>query len=193
MLNSKPAKRGVMMMADNKVDGTFHMSFKTKRMKFGVYPMKDGKVDSSRKLMAYSYALYTLKNSPLQWNGSKLINLNGEIGTSIGFSIVDDLKKMGVRVYENSSLNGQMGMLSLGRIAAVVNIESLGDYALRSYPQKFKDIIKIKPLFKTKDYYLMLSHKFVQEKSELAKNIWNEIKRIRETGEYAKIAEKYSD
>ena len=187
-----PAQRGMLMMRDNKVDGTFHMSFKLKRTKMGGYPMKEGKVDSSRKLMSYSYALYTLKGSSVQWDGYEIKNIQGELATSIGFSIVDDLKKMGVNVKEKVSLYGQMKMLLLQRVSAVVNIESLADFTLRNYPKDFSNIQKRKPLVKTKDYYLMLSRKFIQNNKRLAEAIWDQIGLIRKTGEYSRISDKYS-
>ncbi len=188
-----PAKRGMHMMGVNKVDGTFHMSFKLERMKMGGYPMKGGEVDSSRKLMSYSYALYTLNNSSVKWDGENITNVKDGIATSIGFSIVDDLKEMNVRVLEKPSLYGQMTMLSFNRIGAVVNIESLADFTLRGHTSEFINIEKRKPLVKTKDYYLMLSKKFIKENKALSEAIWDQIGVIRETGEYSNISDRYSE
>jgi len=81
--------------------------------------------------------------------------------------------------------------LDKGRIAAVVATQGQGDSILKKHPGEFKEIIKMSPPLKIKNAYLLLSHQFVNQNRQLAEDIWNEIRRIRESGEYEKIADKY--
>ena len=48
---------------------------KPKREKFGVYPKRDQKVDSSRMFVSASYYLYAKKNSFLEWDGKNFNKL----------------------------------------------------------------------------------------------------------------------
>lgn len=186
-----PWARGLEEVRSNMADGIFHASFKKERLKIGSYPMRAGTPDASRKIMNQSYFLYKQKDSPLQWDGKKLSCLNGPVGAVIEYAIVGDLKKMGVQVDETTSQLSNLKKLAAGRIAAIADIETMIDFQIRSYPEEFKNIVKIYPPLKQTPYYLMLSHKFVQENPELSEAIWNTIKEIRETGQYNIIAQKY--
>ena len=186
-----PAARIFAWIENNKVDGGFHFSFKTKRAKSIAYPMKDGKVDPDKRLMAMNYFLYKLKNSQLKWNGVKFQNLKGKIGANLGFSIVGDLKKMGVDVHEGTLTINLMRMLIKKRINGVVTIETLGDFSIKSHPKEFVNVVKVSPPVKKKNYYLALSYQFVKKHPTLAENIWNEIMKIRESGKFEEIEKKY--
>lgn len=186
-----PWERGLRLLEANEVDGVFNASFRPERMELGVYPMKDGAADPNKRTFTNAYFLYKLKDSPLEWDGETFSNLDGEIGAVIGYSIVGDLEEMGVTVYEGQNQLDNLRKLARGRLTGVAGLETMNDLHLKAYPEEFKDIVKVQPPLAEKDYYLILSHQFVQQHPQLAADIWDEIERIRESGEYDKIAEKY--
>ncbi len=187
----RPWLRGLKEVEANVADGIFHASFKQDRVSIGRYPMKNGLLDESRKILIQSYFLYKRKHSALQWDGKSITNLEGEVGAVRGYAVIGKITELGVPVHEVSSqVNGLM-MLNAGRIAAFADLETMTDVQIKSYPQEFKDIIKISLPFKTADYYLMLSHQFVHENPELAEAIWDSIGELRESPQYERIAEKY--
>ena len=188
-----PGARVFDWVANNQVEGGFHFSFTPERAKVVVYPMKDGEVDPNKRLMSMTYFLYKLKDSPLQWDGTRFQNLDEEIGANVGFSIVDDLKKIGVDVHEGTLTKYLMRMLVKKRLGGVVTLETLGDFSIKSHAQEFRDIVKVTLPIKKKQYYLVLSQKFVKEHPKFAEDIWNEIMKIRESGKYEEIAEKYAE
>lgn len=184
-----PWQRCLETMKSNEIDGIFEASFKKARMEMGNYPMKDGKPDSDLRLLTASYYLYKLKDSPLAWDGKSFSNLDGAIGAPMGYSIVSDLKGLGVNVDESKSTDIDMKKLLRGRIAGVASLEFTGDKVIAS-SSEFSNIIKVEPPIKVKPYYLMLSHKFVDENPELAKKIWKTVQKIRDA-KYQIIKKKY--
>ncbi|GGA94200.1 substrate-binding periplasmic protein [Agarivorans gilvus] len=187
----RPWLRGLKEVEANVADGIFHASFKPARLQIGRYPMKNDQLDVSRKIMSQSYALYKHKDSPLQWDGQALTNLNGDIGAVRGYAVIGTIEGLGVSVYEVSSqMNGLM-MLKAGRIAAFADIATMTDFQIKSHREEFKDIIKISPPFATKDYFLMLSHQFVHDNPALSEAIWDAIRELRDSPQYKLIVEKY--
>jgi len=187
----RPWARGLMEVKMNRVDGIFHASFKEERLKIGVYPMKDGKPDADRKIVTQSYFLFKRKDSPLLWNGQYFSNLNGSIGVIIDYAITGDLQKMGIDVFEARTQLNNLNMLVKGRVAGVVDLEAMSDFYIKKYPEAFQDIVKVYPPIKRTPYYLMFSHDFVRENPELAESIWDTIREIHNTEEYAVIVQKY--
>ena len=187
----RPWARGLKEVQANVVDGIFHASFNPARLQIGLYPMKNGLPDGSRKIMSQSYFLYKRKNSPLQWDGKELTKLNGDIGAVRGYAVVGTIKGLGVQVHEvRSQYNGLM-MLNAGRIAAFADIETMTDFQIKSHPDEIKYIIKIFPPFMQVDYYLMFSHQFVHDNPKLSEAIWDTIRDVRDSSQYEIIAEKY--
>lgn len=184
--------RSLKLLEKNEIDAAFEASFKPDRMSIAVYPMKDSSPDPDKRLMRNTYVLYKLKNSPVGWDGKMFENLTKPIGATMSYSIVGDLKAMGVKVEEVYGPSDNLRMLAGGRLDGCAEQEGKADILLKNNAEKFKDIIKVSPPISTKDYYLVFSHKFASEHPGLMNAIWNELRRIRESGEYDRIAEKYA-
>ncbi len=188
----QPWKRCKIELQNGRVDGIFNASFKPERIKIGVYPTKNGKVDPSRRITTITYVLYTLKDSLLRWDAKnkKIYNVTGNIGAPYGYSIADDLIKWGIPVEESSTTYTDFQKLIRDRVDGVAALELAGDFYLKKYPDRFKDIKKISPPLVTKPYYLMLSHQFVKKYPQLSEKIWNALAEIR-VKEFNKIIQKY--
>lgn len=182
-LKRTPWKRCIKEIGSNKVDGIFNASYKQERLKIGWYPTIDetleGTPDTSRRLANLSYSFYTLLNSSFKWDGSLSINKNTPIGAPLGYSIVGDLKKMGVVVEEAPSTEINLKKILAKRIIAAALQEVTADSIIKQSPDTYKKIIKKSPAIVEKTYYLMLSKKFVRTHPELAQKIWDTIKTIR--------------
>ena len=190
-LKRLPWKRGLASLKDGRIDGLFNASFKSARLDYGQYPMRGKQVDVSKKSYSNSYALYKLRNSPLNWDGRKITGAEQAVGVPNGFSIGDDLRKMNVPVQEAKSTAINFEKLLKGRLGGVAALESAADAILARDAERFGEIVKILLPLKTKDYYLMLSHQFVDQNPELAKEIWHTIGLIRDSEEFRSIAAKY--
>ncbi len=186
-----PWKRCLSNLKDGQVDATFNASYKKERLAMGAYPEKDGNVDTARRLTTISYSIYTTKQAEFVWDGKSFLNLDGKIGAPTGYSIVGDLKKMGVDVAETGSTEANLKKVLAGRVAGAALQDVTGDFYVRS-KKEFNDLVKVTPPLKTKPYYLMISHQFKQANPELAEKIWDAIAELRESN-LTQLSEKYFD
>ncbi len=193
-LKRLPWPRCTAELSSNKIDGIFNASYKKERLKIGQYPTINGHlhgpIDISRRITKISYSFYILKENNIEWNRKGEISTDMIIGAPLGYSIVDDLKKKGLIIEEAPNTEMNLRKLIHKRITAAALQDVTADSIIKSNPITFENIKKITPPIITKPYYLMLSHKFVEEHPILAQKIWDTIKYIREN-EINKIYIKY--
>ncbi|ODN42102.1 hypothetical protein BGC07_02985, partial [Piscirickettsia litoralis] len=133
-----PWKRCLSNLSSNLVDGTFNASFKPDRLKMGVYPFNQGRIDTSMRLLSLSYMFYVQKGSTISWDGQRFKNLTGNIGSVLGYSVSDILKKRGFPVDESPiSVQQNLDMLLLGRVKVAAGSEHQVDYII-SNNDKYK-------------------------------------------------------
>lgn len=173
-----PDPRVLTSLKKGIIDGALIYSYNEDRLKFGQYPMKNGKLDESRKVNVISYNLYKLKSDPLNWDGNKITGINGrEIGINSGNSIAYDLGEMGIAVAPVKTTDQNLMKLKRGHIAGFAHNESYIVYS-DHYQKDIMERIEI-PL-KTKSYYVLLSHQFVKKHPEIAEELWDTVGQIRE-------------
>ena len=175
-----PWKRCLSALGAGEVDGIFNASHKEERTALGAYPWKDGAVDTTRRLTTMTYSLYSTQGNAMQWDGVSFGNPDGVIGAPLGYSIVGDLKQLGVSVEEASSSVQNLQKLVSKRVTAVALQDVTGDFLLASHPLEFRTVKKITPPLDTKPYYLMISYQFRDKHPQLAEDIWNAVARLRE-------------
>lgn len=174
-----PNKRVLENLKDGSIDGAFSFSFKEDRLDSGQYPMKDGQPDNNRRITTFSYYIYKLKDSPLDWDGNQFINLDGAIGGNAGYSIVDDLRKQGIEVEEAKSTEQNLMKLQLGRIAGYAAQDITTDYLVET--GQYGEIVKIPIPLVTKDYFLMFSHQFIEQHPDIAAQLWTKVGELRDS------------
>ncbi len=186
-----PNKRVQEYLKQGEVDGAFIFSFKKERLRMGCYPMHDGKPDRGKRIAVLSYYLYKNGHGRIQWDGQRFSGVDEiTIGANSGYSIVEDLKKIGVRVEEAKTTKQNLEKLRLGRIDGF----AAQDITVNPYivHEKYSNIQTTGPPLKTKDYYLILSRRFVSERPEIAERLWTKISQIRD-GITEKSAPRYKE
>lgn len=171
------------------LDAIFNSSFKEDRLQYGTYPMIGNKPDASRRIATLNYSLYRLKGSSVTWNGKTIGGLDGPVGAQSGYSIIEDLTRMGVKTEEAQASTTNFKKLASRRIPAVAALEFNGDFLLAS--GDFPELEKIYPPLVTKDYFVMFSHQFYEGKRALAERLWAKIGEVRER-DGAKLYAKYA-
>ena len=173
-----PGQRVLQNLKRGDLDAAFIFSYKEARQEFGVYPMKDGKVDASMRMDTLSYVLYRPVSSRLEWNGSGFEKLDGSLAAKLNYSIVADIKKTGVDVIEGRSTAQLFEMLTAGHVSGVVDQEAIADaYLQKTQKNQFE---KAKRPLAEKHYYLIFSHSFAEENPQLIKTIWSQIAKNRD-------------
>ncbi|MBC7951010.1 MAG: transporter substrate-binding domain-containing protein [Rhodospirillaceae bacterium] len=184
-----PWVRCLKSLQKGDIDATFNASFKEDRMEFGVYPMVGAKPDSARRIATLTYSLYRLKDGPVSWNGKAIAGLDGPVGAQSGYSIVEDLGRMGVKTEEAQASTTNFKKLASKRIPAVAAQDVNGDALLAT--GEFPNVEKVNPPLVTKDYFVMFSHQFYDGKRALAEKLWTKLAEVRER-DGAKLYAKYS-
>lgn len=174
-----PNRRVLEKMKEGQIDGAFMYSFKPERQESGVYPWANGAPDSPRRITTLSYSLYKRPETQLSWDGKSLTGTHLIVGANSGYSVAGDLSKMGIKVQEVKTTEQNFEMLFLGRLSAVAHQDLVADSYLASVSKR-TSFVKLTPPLSTKDYFLMLSHSFVQRYPAQSEEIWNKIGEIRD-------------
>lgn len=187
-----PNKRVLYDLKEDKVDGIFSFSFSPERAAFGRYPMRNGKADSSRRIMTASYYLYKMTGSPIDWDGKAFTGIQGKVGINRGYSIINELEGMNIPFEEATDTKQNIKKLLLGRIVGYIGQNLTTDRIIKEHPEKFKNVEKVPIPVATKDYYLVLSDQFVRQHSRAAEKLWIEIGERRDA-ETSRLIGKYSE
>ncbi len=187
LIDAIPWKRCLQELKAGHYDGAVNASFKTDRAEFAVYPMTVDKVDISKRMLIDSYSLYRLKGSKVEWDGKVFKPDDAIVGAQTGFSVVDQLKSLNLKVDDSSgSTEINLKKLLLGRVTAVALPTLQGDNLLNKDTELQKKIEKIALPLIEKPYYLIFSKPFFAQEGTLVKKIWDSIELTRESAEYKK-------
>ncbi len=160
-------------------DGSGFYSFIKERQKEGVFPTINGKLDKSKSVSVLGYYMYVLRGSKVTWDGKKLTGVK-YVGANMGYSVVGNLKKLGLRVNEVKSTKQNLEMLLYGRIQAYAAQDGTIDPVIATN-KRYENLVKIGPPIKTKEYYFMFSHQYYQKNRDMAHKIWDRIEVVRES------------
>ena len=173
-----PSKRVLDNLEKGQSDAALIFSYSEDRAKYADYPMKNGNPDSARKVYNVGYAIYTKTNSQLKWDGKQFLNSKGVIGSMLGWSVSEDLSKMGLKVEEVKNHKQNLEKLNLGRIEAFVGPEEVIDYLITI--NDYKNIEKMQKPFSEKPYFVIFNKKFKDKNSAIIEKLWDKIGEIRD-------------
>jgi polar amino acid transport system substrate-binding protein len=182
-----PWKRCLAMLQANEVDGAFAASFAPDRLDIGVYP--GGKApDAAKRMHVDRYVLVRRKGDAVSWDGKAFQNLNGSIGSQLGYSIGAQLRTMGVVVDEGSQDALSLARkLMAGRLAAAALGGSDAARLMASEPWLAAQLEVLPAALTEKPYFLMLSHAFARAAPDSAARLWDAIEEARNSPAYRKI------
>ncbi|MCP3922011.1 MAG: hypothetical protein GY714_05425 [Desulfobacterales bacterium] len=70
-------------------------------------------------------------------------------------------------------------------------MEDIGNTIIGSDSKRYKNFVKVRPVFKAKAYYAMISKQFVHKDHALAELIWDVIGETKKSERYKEIRRKY--
>ena len=172
-------KEALLMLEKGEADGVMFASYNDERAKYALYPMKDGKLDSNRRLNnGKSYYIYKNRNSTLKWDGKKFTDVDGAVGAVVGFAVIADLKKHNnIKIVIKNSKKSLLKDVATGKISAYAGISVDVDKILKEHPEFAKRIVRESLAIRKKDYFLVFSKKNYNDKKIEMKKIWNGLSR----------------
>lgn len=175
-----PNVRVLHLLENGLIDGAFMFSFKPERTAFARYPVTaKGELDTDKRLATLSYWLYTKTGKSLDWNGERFSHTNGLVAAEHGDSIIDDLEKKGLQILQPESAYKALLLLVKRPQVFGAAIQDMKADPLLKQPE-FQGIVRAPLPLKTKDYFLVLSHQFVDSHPEIATALWQKIEELRE-------------
>lgn len=177
-----PWKRCLSQVAKGLVDGALDASYTEERAAFAAYPTTaDGKPDPKRRIWAGGYSLYKLKTSAVHWDGQHFTHLTGPVGLQLGYSIGDDLKRLGVPVAEFSGdAEVLLKRLTEGHVPLVALLTDAGD-ALLEDPALSGVVEGIQPAFSQKPYFVIFHKRYYVDHHKAVEGFWANIATVRES------------
>lgn len=182
-----PWKRCLAMLQANEVDGAFAASFAPDRLEVGAYP--GGKApDAAKRMHVDRYVLVRRKGDAVGWDGKVFQNLNGAVGSQLGYSIGAQLRAMGVAVDEGSQdALSLVRKLMAGRLAAAALGGSDAAYLMAGQPWLAAQVEVLPIPLTEKAYFLLLSHAFAKAAPDSAARLWGAIEEVRNSVAYRKL------
>ncbi len=187
-----PWKRCMEEVKNGTVDAAFKISYSAARAaELGNYPMAGDKPDASKRLLTDSYSLYRVKGSAVEWDG-KTLKVDGSVGAQSGFSVVDQLKSLGVKVDDGTrSADDNLKKLVAGRFVALALQTEEGDTSIENSPEFKGKIERIKPFLVEKPYFLIFSKQFTAKNAAYVQEVWDAIGKVRESAEYVNASKSF--
>lgn len=184
----QPTKRGQHLLKMGELDAYFSLSYRQDRLDLGHFPMQNGEPDASKRIGSIAYHLYKLDKSRIDYDGKTIKNVGGPIGVNLGYSIADDIRKMGLTVEEVKSTEANLKKLQLGRIAAFAGQDVDTDVWLEQ--KDYANIVKLPTPLASKDYFLLFSKQYLAAHPDIAHKFWTRLGEIRDET-VKKLAPKY--
>ena len=175
-----PNVRVLHLLEYGQIDGAFMFSYKAERAKIARYPLTpEGKLDSAKRLASLSYWLYSSAEAKSDWDGTNFLGVNGFIVASHRASIISVLEKIGQKVKQPASAYKALLMLTRRPQVVGAALQEVKASPLLDRPE-FSDIRRSSAPLKTKDYFLVLSNRFVESYPDVAEALWQKIEELRD-------------
>jgi polar amino acid transport system substrate-binding protein len=159
-------------------DAIANASYKKSRAEFLVYPPEfPRKKKSDWRIMQVEYVVVSSKSDNYHYHGDPH-SLPFPIRATTGYSIVDDLKQMGIRVDVARNAEQNIKRLVRDKKGVVITVPQSAKFIAKKHQLMDKILIHDVPI-KSKSYFFAFSKKSKITEEEKYK-IWREIIKIRE-------------
>lgn len=181
-----PWARALELLKAGVADGLINASYKKSRVKYAVYPFKNGKLDLNKSLKAPAYYLYKHKDHPLNFDGKNLLHANGEISAIPSYAVVDDLKILNANLVYGINPNFNLNNVLHKKNIATALLESEAEPIIDANLQMKESIVKISTPIRKKEYFLIYSKKYYNSNQEIANKLWDTIEVLKNSDKYKK-------
>jgi len=196
LIKRYPWKRCLKHLKDGSIDGVMGASYLKERADFGHYPQTNtGNVDYGRIIYSNVYWLYT-NDENVAWDGETLVLPGGGVvGTGLGYSSAELLRKLGVEVLEAYSPSTLASILMSQRAAVIAGYAKQIEPHFERYRHRAgihsDSIRKLEiPLAEDK-MFLLVSKQFYRKHKQIAERVWNVFGDIHKDGRYQDIFNSY--
>jgi polar amino acid transport system substrate-binding protein len=174
-----PWKRCLAGLKANDFDGAIGASHSLEREAFAVYPGPRGMPDVNRQMYTDRYVFLRKKGTSIDWNGQKLEGHTGEVGVQLGYSVSNELLRLGMEIDDGAQGGRQLvHKLVAGHVRVIAMLEGEARWLLENDPT-FSNIEILQRPISEKAYFLIFSKAYKEAYSNQAERIWKTIEMVR--------------
>jgi polar amino acid transport system substrate-binding protein len=184
-LVARPWKECMEDVKSGAVDGAINASYSKERAEFAAFPLKmDGEPDASKRMYRATYALYRQKGGSIDFDGHKINGLTGSIGAQTGFSIIAQLKQLGVKVDDSmTKADDLLKQVASGKLQGAALQTTEADDSLRDTDLKGK-IERVSTPLVEKPYYTVFNKAFELKYRPSVREVWRLQGKVRDSAEF---------
>lgn len=185
-----PNRRALRELESGTVQAMLLLSYSPERATFAVYPMLGDAPDPAYSLATLSTSVYVKSGSTFKWESRQFSPAQALVGVNAGYSVGDEVRKLGQSVEEATSTANNLQKLLMGRIAAYVGQDLQVDLVIED--KHITGVQKLPVPFSSKDYYLPFSKQFFDKSPATVIQLWKQIAEARKIHGKA-LVKKYLD
>lgn len=175
-----PWKRCIALFKQGEVDGVFAAIWQKKRDKWGRFPKnEDGLPDAESRLWRVEYSIFTYPGSAIRWDGEVITGMTMGLSAPLGYVASEKLARGGWRSKHHYLPEEGLRLTALKRLDGYVVERAIGEQVLARQALK-ESVVTLDQPFLEADWYLPLSHQWVEKNPELAHQFWKNLARVRE-------------
>ncbi len=160
------------------MDAALPVIWSSEREAWGAFPRNDkGTLDRSLRLRAAEYFVYvpihreTTSSSELQWDGQSFEQVKYGVWAPVGYKSYEKLKQLRVLNSERYGFDEAFNMLVHYRLDGVVAERDEADSFIDELALQGRVKVLKRPFIR-EDWFLVMSHHFVEKNPADAKAIW---------------------
>ncbi len=172
---SKPWRRCLADVKDNRVDAIAPVIWSHARQALGHFPMDDSnQLAAKAALLSVEYAVFTHRDSPLIWDGERFTGIRYGVAAPLGHLAHRRLKHMGVLPASAFTVADGLTMVSRGFLDGFV-AESLSGRFIANKQGFDSLIVEADQPFLSTELYLVFSHGYAEAQPQLMNKIWESL------------------
>lgn len=186
----RPWRRCQYDMHAGNVDAILPVIWHPGRDAWGVFPKRpDGSLNRTARLWSASYQVFSYQGSLLEWDGSHFSGVSYGVSAPLGHVSYAILKQLDVSSEEAYDLKTGFQLLALKRLDGYVMESLVGQSIINANGWQGMITVLDRP-FSAADWYLPLSHDFVEHQPQLSQRIWWALGKARESSR-ARLVKRY--
>ncbi len=191
VLHRRPWKRCIQELTHNEVEGIFVSIYTPEREAWGRFPMRETdqglQPNPQERIWTGTYAIFVHPDSQLQWNGETFSGTRFGLSAPLGYVAHKKLADLGVLADSTYDVARGLKAVAYDRLDGYVVESRIGEQTLAQLNLTHK--VKTLPVaFMETDWYLPLSHAFVQRQPETARRFWQILGKVRDASGAALLA-----
>ncbi len=171
------------LLKEGKVDALNIVGYAGININLGVFPMKDGKLDTSKALGTIPTTLFRRVGTDVDFVKCRFVNLKTPVGVLNSYQVnsLNTGKEGGIVDDKSYTVQSLARRLAAGKLDLIAADASLVELVNKNYAGKLEPLAH---LLANDHYFLVFSPIYYSANKKQVEAFWNELARVRQSAEY---------